>query len=67
MKTRSSCLRVGGLPDAAQFVRLDSSVAGELQQPLDVVKDGGFVVGQRKLHLPGRPQTSYLEPEHRDL
>lgn len=67
MMKRSSCLRVGGLPDAPQFVRLDGSAAGELQQPLDVVEDGGLVVGQRKLHLPGRPQTGHLEPQHTSL
>lgn len=56
----SLLLRVGGLPDASQFVRLHGSVAGELQQPLDVVEDGRLVVGQRELHLPGRTQPCHL-------
>lgn len=55
-------LRVRGLPDAPQFIRLDGTVAGELQQPLDVVEDGGLVVGQRKLHLPARSQPGHLQP-----
>lgn len=60
IRTLSLLLRVRGLPDASQFVRLHGSVAGELQQPLDVVEDGRLVVGQRKLHLPGRAQPRHL-------
>ncbi len=60
IETPSLLLRVRGLPDASQFVRLHGSIAGELQQPLDVVEDGRLVVGQRKLHLPGRPQPRHL-------
>lgn len=56
-------LRVRGLPDAPQFIRLDSSVAGELQQPLDIEEDGGPVVGKRKLHLPGCTQPSHLNTQ----
>lgn len=48
--------RVRRFPDAPQFISLHGSVAGELQQPLDVVEDGGLVVGQRKLNLAGRTQ-----------
>lgn len=55
-------LRVRGLPDAPQFIRLHGTAAGELQQPLDVVEDGGLVVGQRKLHLPARSQPGHLQP-----
>ncbi|TNN87393.1 hypothetical protein EYF80_002594 [Liparis tanakae] len=55
-------LRVGGLPDAPQLVCLHGPAAGELQQPLDVVEDGGLVVGERKLHLPGGAQTCHLKP-----
>lgn len=64
MMKRSGYLRVGGLPDAPQFVCFDGTVAGQLQQSLDVVEDRGLVVGQRKLHLPGCPKTGHLEPEH---
>ena len=60
VQTVALLLRVCRLPDAAQFVRLHGSVAGQLQQPLDVVEDGGLVVGQRKLHLPGRTQARHL-------
>lgn len=56
----SPLLRVRGLPDAPQFIRLHSSVAGELQQPLDIEEDGGLVVGKRQLHLPGCTQPSHL-------
>lgn len=60
VQTAALLLRVRRLPDAAQFVGLHGSVAGQLQQPLDVVEDGGLVVGQRKLHLPGRTQARHL-------
>lgn len=60
VQTPALLLRVRGLPDASQFVRLHGSVAGELQQPLDVVEDGRLVVGQRELHLPGRSQPRHL-------
>lgn len=53
-------LRVCGLPDAPQFVCLHGTIAGKLQQPLDIVEDGGLVVGQRKLYLPGCSQPSHL-------
>lgn len=59
----SPLLRVRGLPDAPQFIRLDSSVAGELQQPLDIEEYGGPVVGKRKLHLPGCTQPSHLNTQ----
>lgn len=62
----SPLLRVRGLPDAPQFIRLDSSVAGELQQPLDIEEDGGPVVGKRKLHLPGCTQPSHLNTDRTD-
>lgn len=47
MCVRVCSLRVGGFPDAPQLVRLDAAATGELQQLLNVVKDGGLVVGQR--------------------
>lgn len=58
-----SALRVGGLPDAAQLVRLDAAAAGELQQLLDVVEDGGLVVGEGQLHLPRTAQAGHLQDE----
>lgn len=58
--TPALLLRVCGLPYASQFVRLHCSATGQLQQPLDVEEDGGLVVGQRKLHLPGCTEPGHL-------
>lgn len=56
----SSALRVCGLPDAAQLVRLHRSAAGELQEPLNVVEDCQLEVGEGKLHLSCRAQPRHL-------
>lgn len=56
----SSALRVCGLPDAAQLVRLHRSAAGELQEPLNVVEDRQLEVGEGKLHLSCRAQPRHL-------
>lgn len=66
-QTPSLLLRVCRLPYASQFVRLHCSTTGQLQQSLDIEEDGGLVVGQRKLHLPGRTETGHLRvSKHED-
>lgn len=39
--------RVRRLPNASKLVGFDAAVTGELQQLLNIVENGGFVVGER--------------------